>query len=134
MWRLRRRHQREHHNGRDDVGNERDDVAAGAIGDCCPVARGSSTDQISFQRKTLEQPEIRQALRGMDKRSKELMAMIGKLPIVLVSGLLVLGVSALAADEHHPAGEAPSGMMSAPSQMPMGQMPMGGMMGGAGQP
>ena len=67
--------------------------------------------------------------------------MIRRLPIVLVSSLLILGASAWAADQHHPAGGAdvPNTTTSAqPSQMPMGgpmgQMPRGGMMGGTTTP
>lgn len=57
--------------------------------------------------------------------------MIKKVPVALVSGLLIFGVPAWAADEHHPADDAgaPSGMMTGPGS----QTPQGGMMGGAGQ-
>jgi hypothetical protein len=73
--------------------------------------------------------------------SKELTAMVRSLPIVLASGLLILGAPAWAADQHHPAGDAavPNATTNAqPSPMPMGgptgQMPMGGMMGGTTTP
>jgi hypothetical protein len=62
----------------------------------------------------------------MQQNHKESKPMIKTLSVTFVSAMLLAGVPALAADEHHPAGSTgePAATMGAPGS----QAPMGGMM------